>query len=201
MTTSSTVTRPASTPTVLSTNPTRFCTECRTERSIMERRNAALNGMCESCSEKTGVTLAAVGLDATTGDVRRCGACDANIAELPAAAQYCSATCRAEAATAADQVAEQAEQATKPAKTKPLDEFVATAVRWTIRDNLTEFEIRTGLNAAFIDRRDNGGGRFTPEGIAAAGRAWFEDYNRNTAEKGKRNTAILRALKAADRLR
>jgi hypothetical protein len=206
--TTSTITRKVrSHRTPFAANPGRFCNVCLVERSVMEQKNPALKGRCTDhaesdaaplvilpeTAEETAARLTSLGLDPETGDVRRCGTCDENISALPADAEYCSAA----HVPAADEQATPVATAVKTAKAKPLPSDVRIAVQWSISDGLTDHEIRVGLNSAWQLRQGN---RFTPDAVAAAARAWFEDYNRETFKRGERNTKVLRTLNAVRRL-
>ncbi|WP_394622430.1 hypothetical protein JNUCC0626_49730 (plasmid) [Lentzea sp. JNUCC 0626] len=184
-------------------NPTRFCTACLLERSIMEQRDAKLKGMCQDCKDGGAVALVTAPATPTTSvptrgaekpgvhdGVRVCGNCDTNISTL-AGAEFCSETCKVEAA------AHEAKKAAKANAPKPLPGDVRMAVQWSIREGLSDDQIRVGLNGAWKLRQ---GQRFTPEAVAAAARVWFEDYNRDTFARGERNTKVLRVLNAVRRL-
>ncbi|MFI5591287.1 hypothetical protein ACIA5G_39975 [Amycolatopsis sp. NPDC051758] len=212
--TSSTITRTVrSRRTPFAANPNRFCNACVMELSRTEQaQSRELKGRCERCAEieapslrsfspatvaaaeriEERARLTSLGLDPETGDSRRCGSCDTNISALPGA-EYCSGTCQADAAEQAAPVA----TAVKTAEPKPLPSDVRIAVLWSIREGLTDHEIRVGLNSAWNLREGN---RFTPDAVAAAARAWFEDYNRETFKRGERNTKVLRTLNAVRRL-
>ncbi|RLK58441.1 hypothetical protein [Actinokineospora cianjurensis] len=183
-------------------NPTRFCTACLLERSMVEQHDAKLKGMCQDCTDRGAVALVDTPATAepipaqrteepgTHEGVRVCGNCDANISTLAGAA-FCSETCKVETA------AVEAKKAAKVNAPKPLPSDVRMTVQWSIREGLSDDQIRVGLNGAWKLRQ---GQRFTPDAVAAAARVWFEDYNRDTFQRGERNTKVLRVLNAVRRL-
>lgn len=166
--------------------------------AIAKARIVRYNGLCTDCVDSgvvapaTAETVPAQRAEepGTHEGVPVCGNCDANTVNL-GGVPYCSETCKVEAAAA------EAKKAAKARAPKPLPAEVREIVTWQIRDALTDYEIRVGLNNAWSLRQ---GQRFTPDAIAAAARVWFQDYDHcGFAERGQRTTKVLRVLNAVSR--
>lgn len=160
--------------------PKKLCVTCGVERTPNEKkRDAELKGKCEQCHEKNTPALVEEPetVEATTTG-RVCGNCDTNIDALPEAVEFCSKPCQ--------------QQARKTMVALPSD--IRDAVKGRISDTMTDYEIRTGLRAAWRLRK---GRTFGPAAIAAAARVWFPGYDepRNFA-RGQQHTKVLRTLAA-----
>lgn len=197
-------------PVITCTNPECNLELSRTEKALSVRRN----GLCAECftdgvtvpeqaatpqpvtapepaeqaaeetHEETAARLATIGLDPETGDVVRCGQCDANIARKVAdnpAAEYCSPMCETAAVRAAALA-------------------IAVEIVTFAYPDITEYQAETGLKAA-MQHWSNG--KVAGRGIAAAARAWTsrdEDYSQmHYGEQGRANSRALPILKSAVR--
>lgn len=190
--------------------------ECNLELTSVEKaRRVRLNGLCTDCHED-GVTVPplvtsepaeqteSATTELETGDVRRCGHCDGNIATLPDS-DFCSDYCRQMAAASGTATVDtlSTEPATaRKAPQEPRDPAldIAVGIVMFAYPDITEYQAVTGLRAAVAHWSN---GRVAGRGIAAAARAWTpagEDYdNMRSHQQGKANSRALPILKAAIR--